>query len=56
MTACADLPLLSATAVTKHYGTRIGCQDVTFDIHEGEVIAVVGESGSGKSTLLSVLS
>ncbi len=49
-------PLLVADGLTKHYGGRIGCSDVSFDIHDGEVIAVVGESGSGKSTLLGLLS
>ena len=50
-----DLPLLAARALTKHYGPRLGCVDVDFDLYEGEVLAVVGESGSGKSTLLSLL-
>jgi putative phosphonate transport system ATP-binding protein len=50
-----DLPLLSARGLAKRYGARIGCADVSFDLHEGEVLAVVGESGSGKSTLLSLL-
>jgi len=51
-----DTPLLSAHGLSKRYGARIGCQDVSFDLHEGEVLAVVGESGSGKSTLLRLLS
>ncbi|MBV9701433.1 MAG: phosphonate C-P lyase system protein PhnK [Methylobacteriaceae bacterium] len=51
-----DLPLLSVVGLTKFYGRRVGCMDVAFDLHPGEVMAVVGESGSGKSTLLSLLS
>lgn len=49
-------PLLSVQGVTKHYGARLGCGDVSFDLWPGEVMGIVGESGSGKSTLLSCLS
>ncbi len=48
-------PLLSVRALSKHYGARIGCADVSFDLWPGEVLGVVGESGSGKSTMLSCL-
>ena len=51
-----EAPLLSVRGLAKFYGTRLGCEDISFDLYEGEVLAVVGESGSGKSTLLSCLS
>ena len=51
-----DSPLLVAEGLTKLYGARLGCSNVSLELHEGEVLAIVGESGSGKSTLLGLLS
>jgi putative phosphonate transport system ATP-binding protein len=48
-------PLLDVRSLTKRYGARTGCADVSFTLHPGEVMGIVGESGSGKSTLLNCL-
>ncbi len=52
----SETPLLRASRLTRMYGKRVGCRDVSFDLWPGEVLGVVGESGSGKTTLLNCLS
>lgn len=51
-----DEPLLRVTHLSKSYGSRIGCEGVSFELWPGEVLAVVGESGSGKTTMLNAVS
>ena len=52
----SDTPLLKVKDISKFYGSRIGCRNVSFDLWPGEVLAIVGESGSGKTTLLNCIS
>jgi putative phosphonate transport system ATP-binding protein len=49
-------PLLRVLRVSHYYGVRVGCKDISFELHPGEVIGIVGESGSGKTTLLNCIS
>ncbi|MEM8572954.1 MAG: phosphonate C-P lyase system protein PhnK [Pseudomonadota bacterium] len=48
-------PLLEVDNLSKSYGARVGCRDVSFKLYPGEVMGIVGESGSGKSTLLNCM-
>jgi ABC-2 type transport system ATP-binding protein len=52
--AMTDSVVLSVRGVSKSYKRRAVLSDVSFEVRQGEALAVVGENGAGKTTLLRI--
>ena len=48
--------ILSMSNITKHFPGVLALNNVSFDVHVGEVHCLVGENGAGKSTLMNIMS
>jgi ribose transport system ATP-binding protein len=48
-------PLLSLEHLSKRFGGTQAVDDVSLQVHAGEVLALLGENGAGKSTLIKLL-
>ena len=48
--------MLSVNNLQVHYGMIQAIKDVSFEVNEGEVIALIGANGAGKTTILHTVS
>ncbi len=48
--------LLKGENLVKSFGGTIAVNDVSFQVNEGEILAIIGPNGAGKSVLFSLIS
>src|SRR3954451_6401490 len=49
-------PIISVKHLSKTYGSGFrALNDVSLDIHRGEIFALLGPNGAGKTTLISII-
>ena len=49
------MPILEVHNIEKHFGDTRVLEDISFDLEQGQALAIIGSSGSGKTTLLRCL-
>ena len=49
------MPILEVHHIEKHFGATRVLEDISFDLEQGQALAIIGSSGSGKTTLLRCL-
>tara|TARA_B100000953_G_scaffold86982_2_gene70904 strand:+ start:5355 stop:6086 length:732 start_codon:yes stop_codon:yes gene_type:complete len=50
-----DNTLISINGLSKFYGQKHAIKDVSFAVHQGEILGLLGPNGAGKSTTMQII-
>jgi ABC-2 type transport system ATP-binding protein len=48
-------PVIQVSGVRKAYGTTVAVDEVSFDVHDGEIFGLIGPNGAGKTTTMECI-
>ena len=50
--AMSHPPVIRVSGIRKTYGATVAVDDVSFDVHDGEIFGLIGPNGAGKTTTM----
>ncbi|MBN2374637.1 ABC transporter ATP-binding protein [bacterium] len=50
------MAILSVSEISRHFGGLIAVDRVSFDVEDGEILAIIGPNGAGKTTIFNLIS
>ncbi|MEC8309853.1 MAG: ATP-binding cassette domain-containing protein, partial [Pseudomonadota bacterium] len=48
--------VLSVANATKRFGGLVAVNNLSFEVHQNEVMGIIGPNGSGKTTMMNLIS
>ncbi len=48
-------PVIQVSGVRKTYGSTVAVDEVSFDVHDGEIFGLIGPNGAGKTTTMECI-
>ena len=46
---------IAVKEISKRYGSQLAVNNVSFDVHTGEIVGFIGPNGAGKSTTMKII-